>query len=446
MKLLKKQVTWLGIILIGLVVIYLIITNKHLKRVVSNFQDSTETTVANEEDKYSISAQKEGPQNQTPNQAMADAKSVPIDNGICNNSQDPVNVCINYDSCCSSLDNCVCQNPVNKDCQDAYKDCLADKYLSPANMEYISTDKKDVVCKKILTNCCKSVLYTSKAKKKDYEKVTMSMPENGSKILCGFAGEEATALSACKQSCNLNDQCKSVIYNKAMGRCDIYDKSLVEKPGFMKNETDKETVQLIRVEGFQNNNNGMSAVDNAANYCYNSGMGLETMSGSCYEKNAIVTDCRSQFDKCLTRDIAGLTPAKKKEHCSTMYGSCCSIVDGLNVVERFRFLDPELGGGNPKNKICSWDASSLEECKNKCFADPGCSYIYSNLVGKGEQPPAVKKCSLYSGEPVTGSIPSFGKGDGFGKFIYKKVVVNPDDEINEPTTTMASTIPTQSTE
>jgi hypothetical protein len=318
-------------------------------------------------------------------------------------------------------------------------------------MDYISAEKKDVICKKIKANCCNSVLYTSKAKKRDYDEVTMHMPDTYSKSLCSFTGDQKNAISACKQSCNLNDKCKGVIYNKTMERCDIYDKPLITKPGFLQNDTDAETAQFQRVEGFQDSNknnnrpknnsvNSNTGPSGAAEYCYNDGMGDQTGEGTCYKKNAIVTDCRNQFDKCMTRDIPGLSPTKKKEHCSTIYGSCCSIVDGLNVVERFKFLDAEVGGGNPANRLCSWKTSSLDDCKKKCFEDPGCNYIYSNLgIKESAMQDGSKNCQLYSGAPVAGGIPSFAKGGAVGKFIYKKVEVNPDDELNEPETTIPST-------
>jgi hypothetical protein len=190
-------------------------------------------------------------------------------------------------------------------------------------MDYISAEKKDVICKKIKANCCKSVLYTKNAKRADYDKVTMSMPDTYSASLCSFTGDESGAIAACKQSCNLNDKCQAIVYNKTMGRCDIYDKPLITKPGFLKNDTDAETIQYQRAninlpptkEGFQTSvdvDAGVGA-DTTANYCYSEGVG-ELASGdkSCYKKNGIVSDCRTQFDKCITRDIPGLSMTKKK--------------------------------------------------------------------------------------------------------------------------------------
>jgi hypothetical protein len=406
----------------------------------------TEKTKSNAEElnKYTIDAQSAEPASRSPKKIMSDSKSIPIDNGMCENSRDPVAVCINYDSCCTASDNCVCQNPVNKDCQSLYKDCLEGKYLSESNMDYISAEKKDVICKKIKTNCCKSVLYTKNAKNADYKNVTMSMPDTYSTSLCNFSGNEVTAIAACKQSCNLNDKCQSVIYNKGMGRCDIYDKPLITKPGFLKNDTDAETIQFQRAGSnltnitTPNNSEGfLSAVSGLAEeYCYSEGIGEQVNGGekSCYKKNGIVTDCRKQFDKCLNRSIPGLSMAKKKEHCANMFGACCSIVDGLDVVDRFKFLGVEVGAGNPKDKLCSWTASSLDECKTKCLQDPNCQYIYSNLGSPNITENEVKRCELYSGKPVKGFIPTFSKEDVSGKFVYRKAEVNTDDEFNTTTT------------
>jgi hypothetical protein len=438
-----KPLLILGGIFIILTLIYFFISKAYNNY--EQFQSEPETTNsdAKELNKYAIDSQTDEPPNMSPKKMMSDSKSVPIDNGVCENARDPVSVCMNYDSCCTASDNCVCQNPVNKDCQSVYKDCLADKYLSETNMDYISAEKKDVICKKIKANCCKSVLNTKNAKRTDYEQVTMSMPDTYSSSLCSFTGDESSAIAACKQSCNLNDKCRAVVYNKGMGRCDIYDKPLITKPGFLKNDTDAETIQFQRVgrEGFQQDiDRNASEINNAESYCYADGMndgGSEPK--SCYKKNGIVSDCRTQFDKCITRDIPGLSATKKKEHCATMYGSCCSIVDGLDVTDRYKFLGVELGAGNPKNKLCSLSVSKLDECKAKCLEAPNCHYIYSNLGAPlllGEK--AVKRCDLYSGKPVTGFIPTFSKDSVSGKFIYRKAEVNPDDEINITTTTTNS--------
>lgn len=444
---LKKQIMILGSILIILTLIYFFITKSVKNKPRENFQTDSNTETgttqssAEELNKYAIDSQPTEPVNKSPKKMMSDSKSIPIDNGVCENASDPVSVCMNYDSCCTASDNCVCQNPVNKDCQSIYKDCLADKYLSETNMDYISAEKKDVICKKIKANCCKSVLYTKNAKRSDYDQVKMKMPDTYSKSLCNFSGNETDAISACKQSCNLNDKCKSVIYNKAMGRCDIYDKPLIAKPGFLQNDTDTETIQFQRAdsnipinitpEGFQSDISGL-----AEQYCYSEGMGEQVNNGSnaCYKKNGIVTDCRKQFDKCINRDIPGLSSTKKKEHCASMFGSCCSIVDGLDVVDRFKFLGVELGAGNPKDKLCSWSAATLDECKTKCLQDPNCKYIYSNLGSPNIGEKDVKRCDLYTGKPVKGFIPTFSKDGVSGKFIYRKTEVNPDDEINTTTT------------
>ena len=88
-----------------------------------------------------------------------------------------------------------------------------------------------------------------------------------------------------------------------------------------------------------------------------------------------------------------------------------------------------------KNKLCSWSVSSLDECKTKCFQDPSCHYIYSNLGIPGMDSKEVKRCDLYSGKPVTGFVPTFSNDSVSGKFIYRKDEVNPDDELNVTTTT-----------
>lgn len=448
-KTINNQLLILGGILVTLTLLYFFISKSPNKY--EQFQSSSsdpETTMSSTEElnKYAIDSQKDNSSKRSPKKEMADSKSIPIDNGICENARDPVSVCMNFESCCTASDNCVCQNPVNKDCQAIYKDCLADKYLSEANMDYINAEKKDVICKKIKKKCCKSVLNTKNAKRADYEQVTMNMPDTYSTSLCNFTGDESNAIAACKQSCNLNDKCRAVIYNKGMGRCDIYDKPLITKPGFLKNDTDTETIQFQRagVEGFQQAvDSNENKINNAESYCYADGMNDgSSETNSCYKKNGIVSDCRKQFDKCITREIPGLSVTKKKEHCANMYGSCCSIVDGLDVTDRYKFLGVEVGAGNPKNKLCSVTVSTLDECKSKCLEAPNCHYIYSNLgVPESElRKNTVNRCDLYSGKPVTGFIPTFSKDSVSGKFIYRKAEVNPDDEMNINTTT-TTTIP-----
>ena len=444
-------------------------------------------------DIYSVEGVSSSKSPSSKNALLRETRSIEQDSGQCRDPKNPVDVCMNYNPCCelsgTGDSNCLCSNQIIKDCRQVYKDCLAEKYLSEQSMDFISAEKKDVVCKKILTNCCNAVtkLGNSKSVSRGFEPVTMHKPEFSAGKICEIQGPEDQVLNNCKYSCKMNDKCAGIIYNKITGSCELYDKPLVEKEPAYRNETDANTLQFQKrgaglpggKEGFGNPANQtlhntigtgiltqgqgtnvplkFSANGTAQQYCLtDAGFGddIENSTGGrdpgCWKKNRVITDCRKQMDKCNARDIPGLTGDRKKEHCAQMYGACCSILDGMELQTRFKFLDAEAGSPNAKNLLCAGDVTrdmGLEDCKQKCRATPDCMYIYSNL-GAGTGPnnggSGAGYCRLYSGKPLPAGllVPTFAKKEAGmdSKFIYKKKEVDPDEPVEETTTTTVPAI------
>ena len=401
---------------------------------------------------------------------LRETRSIEQDSGQCRDPKNPVDVCMNYNPCCelsgTGDSNCLCSNQIIKDCRQVYKDCLAEKYLSRQSMDFISAEKKDIACKKIQTNCCNVVtkLGNTKSVNRGFEPVTMHKPEFSASKICEIQGDEDQVLNNCKYSCKMNAKCESIVYNKITGFCELYDKPLVEKEPAYRNETDANTLQFQKrgaglpggKEGFGNPGANQTLHKTAQQYCLaDAGFGLElSVDGTgentnCWNGNRVITDCRSQLDKCNARDIPGLTGDRKAEHCAQMYGACCSILDGMELQTRFKFLDAEAGSPNAKNLLCAGDVTrdmSLEDCKQKCRATPDCMYIYSNLgVGDmNDSSAGAGYCRLYSGKPLPAGllVPTFAKKEAGldSKFIYRKKEVDPDEPVEETTTTTVPAI------
>lgn len=361
-------------------------------------------------------------------------RSIPMDSGQCPSNK-PLDVCKNYNACCelsgSGSTNCLCNNPVIKSCQDVYKDCLADKYLSEKSMDFISQENKNITCRKLLNNCCKITgNLTGTGIGGDMSRVTMSKAAPESNLLCEIQGSEKEALGLCKYTCDLNDKCSGIIYNKVTGICELYDMPLVDKAPAYRNKTDTDTIQFTKAmtsigkEGF---------VGTAQDYCLSGGN-----ADSCWNNNTVIRDCMTQRDKCLAGPIAGLSGPKQENHCRQMYGACCSILDGMDILDgRFKFLDATAGYPNQKNLLCGAGGTSLDDCKRNCLTNPDCNYIHSNMGDASGNNTAF--CKLYKGVPLAGGIvpPTFGKVDASmdSKYIYKKIEVDPDEPVEETTTT-----------
>lgn len=432
---------------------------------------------AGDADIYSIEGVSSSKSPSSKSALLRETRSIEQDSGQCRDPKSPVDVCMNYNPCCelsgSGDSNCLCSNQIIKDCRQVYKDCLAEKYLSSQSMDFISAEKKDVACKKILTNCCNVVtkLGNSKSVSRGFEPVTMHKPEFSAGKICEIQGPEDQVLNNCKYSCKMNDKCAGIVYNKITGSCELYDKPLVEKEPAYRNETDANTLQFQKrgagrqgvTEGFGNPGANQTLHNSAQQYCLaDAGFGddIENSTGGsgtggrdpgCWQKNRVITDCRSQLDKCNARDIPGLTGDRKKEHCAQMYGACCSILDGMELQTRFKFLDAEAGSPNAKNLLCAGDVTrdtgGLEDCKQKCRATPDCMYIYSNLgVGDmNDSSAGAGYCRLYSGKPLPAGllVPTFAKKEAGldSKFIYRKKEVDPDEPVEDTAGPTTSTAP-----
>lgn len=423
----RKYKSWLIILIVGIIIIFGLFC-----RARSGFQNPTDKDI------YSVEGVDNSNIKPPANRAtlLKQTRSLPMDSGQCPSNK-PLDVCNNYNACCelsgTGSNNCLCNNPVINSCQSVYKDCLADKYLSEKSMDFISQENKNITCRKLLNNCCKITgnLTAGTESGGDMNRVTMSKAAPDSNLLCEIQGSEAEVLGLCKYTCDLNDKCSGIIYNKITGICELYDKSLVDKAPAYRNKTDEETIQFSKAggkEGF--------VIGTAQDYCLSSSGETD----SCWNNNTVIRDCMVQRDKCLAEPIAGLSKPKQEKHCRQIYGACCSILDGMDIVGgRFKFLDAAAGYPNHKNLLCESGGKSLDECKRTCLINPDCNYIYSN---QGETSGNNKAfCKLYKGAPLAGGIvpPTFGKiADGIdSKYIYKKIEVDPDEPAEETPTTSA---------
>lgn len=343
--------------------------------------------------------------------------------GSCKDDTDPASLCLTYDSCCNGVNNnCLCKNPIIKDCVRLYEDCIENRYLSEKNMEYLGNSNKHKVCQNILKNCC-NVVKDIKINN-TYNKVTMKTGDDTNK-LCEISGG---SIDMCKNMCNLDKSCKGYIYNNFSKDCTIYSGQFKDRPIAYKN-ADKNYDQYIK-EGFTSGD-GMDICKNYESQCMNTGK-LDGNVNACICKHPITQDCKTQYALCLNKDIEGLDKTLKKEYCNNMFGACCQAINNIDVSERFKYEDPVGGGGMNSNLICHQEDNNLnlQECQKRCTNNPDCTFIDTNTgLSKEVLGDSSLYCGLYKGSPNSISSNATMKVKVSGKTIYKKKEITEKDKI-----------------
>jgi len=349
----------------------------------------------------------------------------------CKSAGDLVAVCKNYTACCGETavpGNCVCDNPIVKECRANYQRCLDDKYLSAKSMDFIGIGNKAAACTSILDSCCKIAGEDPDEGNNGpmLKKVTMRMPAPDSRVLCSL-----DSLAACKSTCAVRQDCQAVIMNSIEGKCELYDKPLVDKQKiymasdgqFHQFEKVQPTVSLKK-EGFLSGS-GINASKLCRNY--NTECAGNGATANCLCKNPVVQDCQRNYIEC--KQSSGRTDAI----CKPMFGACCGILDAMSenveLAKRFVMDDPPAGGrGCSQALLCQpTGVNSLDQCKQQCRLNPDCAYIDSNLgLSANEDSSTARYCRLYSGKPVPLDAPTMAPVNQF-KTIYKKRVVDPDE-------------------
>ena len=350
--------------------------------------------------------------------------------GSCKSNTDPATLCLTYDSCCSGPNgsNCLCKNPIIKDCVKMYDECLENKYLSDKNMSYLGNQNKHKVCRNILQNCCGIV----KDIKVDanYQQVKMKI---GEEQICDV--QDSTP-KMCQNMCNLNKECKGYIFNKFSNECIIYSGDFLDKrKAYAKSDNNYQ--QFVK-EGFVSSDgkgdlNAMNICKNYDKNCSDTDK-LSENNNSCICKHSITQDCKNQYQKCLKKDIEGLDNKLKKKYCQNMFGSCCQAINNIDVSERFKYEEPVGGNGISSNMICYQEdvGLNLPECQKRCTNNPDCNYIDTNtglpqkLRGDGNL-----YCGLYKGSPGSYNSGSTMKKKSMGKTIYIKKEITEKDKIKE---------------
>ena len=341
----------------------------------------------------------------------------------CKSAGDPVAVCKNYSACCGETavpGNCVCDNPIVKECRVNYQRCLDDKYLSQKSMAFIGLGNKANACESILDSCCKIAGEDPDTNgSSTFKKVTMRIPAPDSKVLCSM-----DSLAACKSSCAVRQDCQSVIMNSVEGKCELYDKPLIDKQKIYM-ASDSQFIQFEKVarkEGFQA---GMGI--KASKVCRDFNTECTGESANCLCKNPVVLDCRRNYTECLAK------PGSTDAICKPMFGACCGILDAMSenveLAQRFVFDDkPDSGRGSSQALLCQpTGLKSLDDCKQQCRLNPDCAYIDSNLaLTANEDPNTARYCRLYSGTPTPLTGPTMAPVNQF-RTIYKKREVDPDE-------------------
>ena len=357
--------------------------------------------------------------------------------GSCKSNTDPATLCLTYDSCCNGPNgsNCLCKNPIIKDCVSMYEECLQNNYLSEKNMSYLGNQNKHKVCRNILQNCCGIV----KDIKIDanYQQVKMKI---GNDKICDV--QDSTP-EMCKNMCNLNKDCKGYIFNKFSKECNVYSGEFLDKrKAYAKSDNNYQ--QFVK-EGFKSGNDNVSGNGNggdldAMNICknYDEKCGdtgkLSGNSNACICKHSITQDCKNQYQKCLKKDIEGLDSKLKKKYCQNMFGSCCQAINNIDVGERFKYEEPVGGAGISSNMVCYQEDAglNLQKCQTRCTNNPDCNYIDTNtgltteLRGDGNL-----YCGLYKGSPGYYNSGSTMKKRTMGKTIYIKKEITEKDKIKE---------------
>ena len=347
--------------------------------------------------------------------------------GTCKSAGDPVSVCKNYSACCGETavpGNCVCDNPIVKECRMNYQRCLDDKYLSTKSMTFIGLGNKAKTCESILDSCCKIAGEDPDTDgSPTLKKVTMRIPDPNGRVLCSM-----DSLAACKSSCAVRLDCQAVIMNSIEGKCELYDKPLVDKQKIYA-ASDGQYLQFEKVqptggkEGFQGGvgSRASKVCKDFSTVCAGAG------TVNCLCQNPVVQDCRRNYTECMNK------PGGMDAVCKPMFGACCGILDAMSenveLSKRFVMDDPPTGGrGSSQAMLCQpTGLNSLDQCKQQCRLNPDCAYIDSNwALSANEDPNTARHCRLYSGKPTPLDGPTMAPVNQF-RTIYKKREVDPDD-------------------
>ena len=356
--------------------------------------------------------------------------------GSCKSNTDPEQLCLTYDSCCEGAggNNCLCKNPIIKDCVSMYEKCIADEYLSEKNMSYLGNQNKHKVCQNILKNCC-GIVKKIKIDAK-YQQVNMKYGHSDDE-LCSVNGSTP---EMCRNMCNLNKDCTGYIYQKGINDCYLYSGTFKDKKqAYAKG--DKNYLQYVK-EGFVSGNggsnengsgiDGMSICMNYNQNCSDTGK-LSGNVNACICNHSITQDCKNQYDMCLTKEIEGLDGKLKKTYCRNMFGACCQAINNIDVSERFKYEDPVGGNGISSNMIC-FDENprlSLDKCQKRCINNPDCTFIDTNTGLTPElRDDDNLYCGLYKGSPGSYSSGTTMKKKTLGKTIYKKKEITEKEKIN----------------
>jgi hypothetical protein len=342
--------------------------------------------------------------------------------GTCKSAGDPVSVCKNYSACCGETavpGNCVCDNPIVKECRANYRRCLDDKYLSTKSMAFIGLGNKAKTCESILDSCCKIAGEDPDTDGSLLKKVTMRIPDPNGRVLCSM-----DSLAACKNTCAIRQDCQAVIMNSVEGKCELYDKPLVDKQKIYM-ASDGQYLQFEKVAGKEGFQSGPDI--KASKVCKDFNTECAGNFANCLCQNPVVQDCRRNYTECMNK------PGSTDAICKPMFGACCGILDAMSenveLAQRFVFDDkPDGGRGSSQALLCQpGGLKSLDECKQQCRLNPDCAYIDSNLgLSPNEDPNTARYCRLYSGKPTPLTAPTMAPVNQF-RTIYKKREVDPDE-------------------
>lgn len=133
-------------------------------------------------------------------------------NTTCSNSTDMVNVCMNYENCCSGTgtnanSKCFCTHPFVGECNNTYNSCI----------KSVGTSGDTSKCDAILKNCCGK--YTSiDILSSNFEKPINAV--QSSNQICSLNGLNYLE-QRCMELCQTNPSCKA--YSLVLGGCTLYD-------------------------------------------------------------------------------------------------------------------------------------------------------------------------------------------------------------------------------
>lgn len=136
-------------------------------------------------------------------------------NTTCSNSTDIINVCMNYDNCCTSSgtntnSKCFCFHPYVGGCNEAYKSCLASVKNKGAG-----SDTNE--CKTILKGCCSKYANINILNTNFHKPINAYQSSNQICTLNGLSNLE----QRCMELCQTNPKCKA--YSLVVGGCTLYD-------------------------------------------------------------------------------------------------------------------------------------------------------------------------------------------------------------------------------